>query len=75
MEERCGNVAGSVQLCLEELVELEQSLAGFSVVDAEPQGVRAAWLCAGCGLEVGPGRSLCEDCEEELMHRQGVAWP
>jgi predicted amidophosphoribosyltransferase len=53
----------------------ERVLGGGAEVEAGGGSAPAAWLCAGCGLEVGPGRSLCEDCEEELLHRQGVAWP
>lgn len=65
---------GSVRLCLAELAELERTLSWFSVVDAGG-GDEAARLCAGCGCEVGPGLSLCEECEAELMSAQGAVWP
>ncbi len=53
---------------------MEERLA---VIETEADtGVAAtAWLCAGCGCETGPGLSLCETCEAELMSAQGAAWP
>ncbi len=67
---------GSVRRCLDELDELEGLLAGFSVVDPGSGGgtETVARLCGGCGCEVGPGVSLCERCEEELMITRGDIW-
>ncbi|MDX9894314.1 MAG: hypothetical protein RBS34_02645 [Desulfofustis sp.] len=70
-------LSGAVRQLLADLRELEFALRGLSVVKtgADAAGAPAARLCAGCGCEVGPGLSLCEECEAELMGAQGAVWP
>ncbi|BDD88723.1 hypothetical protein [Desulfofustis limnaeus] len=68
-------VTGSVRLCLEELQELLRYFERSAVAEsAAGAGGGEQWLCAGCGCETGPGVSLCEGCEAELMSAQGAAW-